>query len=110
MPGFVKNPCAFMVRADVFALSSLYEALPTVLIEALALGVPIVATDCISGPREILENGKWGTLVPVGDAQALERAIQEALRIGKRSVPPEAWQRFTVDYAVQKYLELLRIW
>lgn len=66
LPGFVPNPYAYMKRAAVFVLSSRWEGLPTVLIEALALGTTVVATDCPSGPAEILEGGHWGRLVPVG--------------------------------------------
>ncbi len=60
MPGVARNPYAYMARADVFVLPSAWEALPTVLIEALALGARVVATDCISGPREILHGGRYG--------------------------------------------------
>ena len=66
MPGFSDNPYAFMSKASMLVLSSIYEGLPNVLIEALACGCPIVSTDCPSGPSEILEKGKYGTLVPWG--------------------------------------------
>ena len=88
MPGFVENPYAYMRRAAVFVLSSLYEGLPTVLIEALALGTPVVSTDCMSGPREILEDGRLGRLVPVGDFETLAAAIIATL--GETSVPAPA--------------------
>ena len=78
-PGFVDNPYSYMSRAGVFALSSMTEGLPTALIEAMACGTPVVSTDCPSGPGEILEDGKWGRLVPVGDWQALAKAIQDTL-------------------------------
>ncbi|HAW53175.1 MAG TPA: glycosyl transferase, partial [Flavobacteriales bacterium] len=68
LPGFVRNPFAYMARASLFVLSSRWEGLPTVLIEALCCGTPVVATDCPSRPREILKDGKYGKLVPVGDA------------------------------------------
>lgn len=77
--GFQSNPFSYISRAQVFVLSPHTEGLPTVLIEALACGTPVVSTNCPSGPREILENGRWGTLVPVGDWKALARAIEEAL-------------------------------
>ena len=67
LPGFVLNPYAYMARASLFVLSSNWEGLPTVLVEALFCGVPVIATDCHSGPREILGNGRFGRLVPVGD-------------------------------------------
>jgi glycosyltransferase involved in cell wall biosynthesis len=106
MPGFVDNPFAYMARCDCFVLSSRYEGLPTVLIEAMACGAPVVSTDCPSGPREILEGGKWGKLVPVGDAEALAAAMLDVLD----NPPPSARARamdFTVDKAVDAYLELL---
>ena len=79
LPGFVDNPYACMARAAVFVLSSRCEGAPVVLMEALSLGKSIVSTDCPSGPAEILDRGRWGRLVPVGDAQAMARAIEEAL-------------------------------
>jgi glycosyltransferase involved in cell wall biosynthesis len=79
LAGFVANPQAFMARAAVLAMSSIYEGLPTVITEALAVGATVVATDCESGPREILDGGRFGTLVPVGDREALARGILDAL-------------------------------
>lgn len=108
MPGFVDNPYAFMARAAVFVLSSLYEGLPGVLIQALACGCPVVSTDCPSGPREILDHGCFGPLVPVGDDAALAKAIEAVLD----DPPPAARLRaradlFSVDRVVDNYLELL---
>ena len=77
--GYDLNPYRYMSRADIFVLSSKWEGLPTVLIEAMACGCSIVATDCPYGPNEILENGKYGALVPVADAQALTNSILETL-------------------------------
>ncbi len=108
MPGFVDNPYAFMARASVFVLSSTYEGLPGVLIQALACGCPVVSTDCPSGPREILDHGRFGPLVPVGDDAALARAIEQVL-----DAPPPAErlraraELFSVDRAVDRSLELL---
>lgn len=79
LPGWTPNPYAFMRRAGVFVLSSSWEGSPNVLVEALSLGVPVVATDCISGPREILGNGRHGRLVPVSDVQAMADAVSLAL-------------------------------
>lgn len=79
MPGFSDNPYAFMSKASMLVLSSIYEGLPNVLIEALACGCPIVSTDCPSGPTEILEKGKFGTLIPMGNIQALAQAIHHTL-------------------------------
>ena len=78
-PGFDENPWRFMRRAAVVALSSRWEGLPLTLIEAMACGTPVVSTDAPYGPREILEDGKWGALTPVGDAAALARALEETL-------------------------------
>jgi glycosyltransferase involved in cell wall biosynthesis len=85
MPGYIDNPFGLMSRADVFMLTSRYEGLPTVLIEALACGCPIVSTDCESGPREILANGKFGVLTPVGDEDGLATAVAQLL-----DAPPSA--------------------
>jgi glycosyltransferase involved in cell wall biosynthesis len=107
LPGFVENPFAYMKRASAFVLSSLWEGLPTVLMEALYCGVPIVATDCPSGPREILKNGENGRLVPVGDHVALSDALV-ALLDGEVPPPsPESWQPFTLETIVGQYIDLL---
>ena len=76
--GFIPNPYAFMARAALLALSSTYEGLPTVLIEAMACGCPVVSTNCPSGPAEILAGGRYGPLVPVGDDAALAAAMEHA--------------------------------
>ncbi|MBK1858065.1 glycosyltransferase [Cerasicoccus arenae] len=73
------NPFPYVQRADCFVLPSRWEGFPLVLLEAIALGRPVVANDCRSGPREILENGKWGILTPVNDSEALFVGIREAL-------------------------------
>jgi glycosyltransferase involved in cell wall biosynthesis len=83
--GFVDNPFAFMARAAVFVLSSAWEGLPSVLIQAMACGCPVVSTDCPSGPAEILERGAYGPLVPVGDAAGLADAIARCPRKCGRS-------------------------
>lgn len=79
MPGFVRNPYSWMERASVFVLSSRWEGFANVVAEALACGTPVVATDCPSGPGEILDGGAFGRLVPVGHADALALALEEAL-------------------------------
>jgi len=111
LPGFTDNPYAFMKRAAVFVLSSIYEGLPNVLLEALACGCPVVATDCPTGPREILDNGLYGRLVPVGDHEALAKAILETL--DNPDFPANREERiqraleFSLDAAVEKYLQVL---
>lgn len=108
LPGFVDNPFAYLSRARLFVLSSNSEGLPTVLIEALACGCPVVSTDCPSGPAEILAGGRYGRLVPVGDEAALAEAMGATL-----DHPPaceELQQRaeaFSIDRATQGYDELL---
>jgi glycosyltransferase involved in cell wall biosynthesis len=105
LPGFEANPYRFMARADLFALSSRWEGMPVVLIEALALGRPIVATDCPSGPRELLDHGRLGRLVPVGDDRGFALAMHEALA---KPPPGEAMQQaaaaYTVDASTDAYL------
>jgi glycosyltransferase involved in cell wall biosynthesis len=110
LPGFVENPYKYMKRASAFVLSSRWEGLPTVLIEALALGVPVISTNCPSGPAEILEHGKWGCLVPVGEPHLLARAILEILQNDVR-IPSHktAWERFSKENAVIAYLQVLGI-
>ncbi len=106
MPGFVNNPYAYLKRAATFVLSSIYEGLPTVLIEALALGTPVVSTDCKSGPREILEDGQLGRLVPIRDPEALAAAIAATLDEPHAPVPPECLQPYRQAEAVDNYLHL----
>ena len=106
--GFDENPFRYMRRAAAFVLSSRYEGLPNVLIEAMACGTPVVSTDAPFGPAEILEGGRWGPLTPVGDAAALARAIVETL--GGKTVPAEALRRradaFSTEPAVAAYDDL----
>jgi len=101
LPGFVDNPFSYMTRASAFVLSSLWEGLPTVLMEALYCGAPIVATDCPSGPREILgEDNAFGCLVPAADADALADAITAAIS----NYP--AWQAKTTparQHIIERY-------
>lgn len=77
--GFKENPYKYLNQADVFVQSSIYEGLPTVLIEALVLNVPVVATNCPDGANEILDNGKYGLLVKMNDEKVLADAIEEIL-------------------------------
>lgn len=79
-PGYVDNPYGYMAESDILAMSSTHEGLPTVLIEALACGCPVVATDCPSGPRTILDGGEYGPLVEVGDDEGLARAMLSTLQ------------------------------
>ncbi len=108
LPGWVENPFAFMARASLFVLSSRWEGLPTVLVEALACGCPCVSTDCPSGPAEILRNGEIGPLVPVGDDVALAEAMDRVLdRPPERHVLQRRAADFSADRAVTAYEKLL---
>lgn len=97
MPGFLDNPYAYIARSDLFVLSSIWEGSPTVLTEALALGIPVVATDCPSGPREITEGGRYGRLVPMRNPDALADAILASL---SESHDPEKLRSAVSDYTV----------
>jgi glycosyltransferase involved in cell wall biosynthesis len=102
--GYVADLRGSMRQASVFVLPSRWEGLPGVLIESLALGTPVVATDCPGGSREILEEGRWGELVPMDDPQALAAAIGRTLD-APSARPDRAWmQRYSVDAAVSGYL------
>ncbi|MBA1147703.1 glycosyltransferase [Ectothiorhodospiraceae bacterium WFHF3C12] len=110
MPGFVDNPAAFMARADLFVLSSRWEGSPNSLTEAVALGTPVVATDCPNGPSEILENGRYGELVAMGDSAGLAAAMARAL-----VSPPDAaflrqaGERYTVERSARGYLRAMNL-
>lgn len=108
LPGFVANPYAWMARAQVFVLSSAWEGSPNALTEALHLGTPVVATDCRSGPRELLADGRYGPLVPVGDARALADAIEATL---DEPLPAATLRGAVVDYTRERstrdYLRVL---
>ncbi|EAR23077.1 glycosyltransferase [Nitrococcus mobilis] len=97
LPGFIPNPYPYMARAAVFALTSTLEGFGIVLAEALSLGTPVVATDCPSGPAEILQGGRYGALVPVGDDAALAAALERAL---DAPAPPAQLQRAAQPYTV----------
>jgi glycosyltransferase involved in cell wall biosynthesis len=108
MPGFVENPFAYMKKSSVFVLSSLWEGLPNVLIQAMIVGTPVVATDCPSGPKQILENGKWGKLVPVGDVQEMASAILDVLENGHEKIPMEMLEKeYSTESVLKKYLECI---
>jgi glycosyltransferase involved in cell wall biosynthesis len=105
--GYVDNPFAFMARTRAFVLSSSWEGLPNVLIQALALGAPVVATDCRSGPREILDGGRFGRLVPVGDVLAMGDAIVRVLEDRAVAVPTGWTDQYRVERVAAEYAEVL---
>ena len=96
LPGFVDNPLAFMAHAKLFAFTSQWEGLGFVLIEAMAVGTPVVSTLCPSGPREILQDGKYGKLVPVGDIESMADAMLSTLKHCE-------WDKHTLQQAVRQY-------
>lgn len=107
-PGYVANPYAYFRHASLFVLSSAWEGLPNVLIEAMACGCPVVSTDCPSGPSEILDGGRFGRLVPVGDYEEMAKAIRETL---EQTAAPAALAehalRFSFDRVIDRYDRLL---
>lgn len=109
LPGYVENPYKYMQRASVFALSSVREGLPTVLVEAMACGCPVVSTDCPNGPSEILADGEYGPLVPTEDDEALARAIEFALdNPMDEGVLRERAEDFSIGAVTDEYRRLVR--
>jgi glycosyltransferase involved in cell wall biosynthesis len=107
LPGFVSNPYQYLSKAALFVLSSRWEGLPTVLVEALYCGTRLVSTDCPSGPREILKNGLYGQLVPVEDADSLAKAMLTALDDEQPSIPSTSWQAFDLNSVIQQYIGII---
>jgi glycosyltransferase involved in cell wall biosynthesis len=107
LPGYARNVFAYMSRCALFVLCSAWEGMPMVVVEALAAGARVVATDCPGGSSEMLQGGKYGRLVPVGDAQALTEAMSAALREPRRPLPEEALRPFAVDTIVDQYVALI---
>ena len=110
LPGWVPNPYAYMSKADVFVLSSKYEGFGNVVLEALACGCPVVSTDCPYGPSEILERGRWGRLVPVGDHIAMANAISASFeeKICDKLLRNRA-QAFAPEKISDQLVELLKV-
>ncbi|MGQ9659179.1 MAG: glycosyltransferase [Thermochromatium sp.] len=108
LPGFVPQPYAYMAHAALFAFSSRWEGLPFAVVEALAVGTPVVSTDCPSGPREILDGGRYGPLVPVGDDVALAEAMRTTLADPlPRAMLQQAARRFEIETATSAYLDAM---
>jgi glycosyltransferase involved in cell wall biosynthesis len=108
--GYVGNPLKYFVRADVFVLSSLVEGLPNVLVEAMMCGCTPVATDCPTGPREVLRDGKFGYLVPVGDPIAMAAGIEQALDHPiPKELLDEAVAPFEESRVIDRHFEVLAL-
>ena len=109
LPGFVENPFAYVARSDLLVLSSLFEGLPTVLIEAMAMGTPVVATDCPSGPHEILKGGLYGPLVKMSSPDELASAMLLRLGQPRDSALLMQWaSRYSIDESVNAYTRLFK--
>lgn len=110
LAGYRENPWSFVAKACALVLSSDWEGLPNVLIEALAVKVPIIATNCPSGPAEVLDGGRYGILTPPGDHEALAAAM---LRILSRDIPnfdyDKAVARFQPNQIADQYLKVLGV-
>ena len=106
--GYVENPLKYFARADVFVLSSHVEGLPNVLVEAMMCGCTPVSTDCPTGPREVLQDGKFGYLVPMRDPVAMAAGIEKAL---DRPIPKqrlaEAVRPFEEGSVLKRHFEVL---
>jgi glycosyltransferase involved in cell wall biosynthesis len=110
LPGFVDNPFHYLAHARLFGFTSQWEGLPFALIEALAVGVPVVATDCPGGPREVLEDGKYGPLVPIGDDAALAAAMLATLKNPlSREELQKAARPYEIENAATAYAEALNL-
>jgi glycosyltransferase involved in cell wall biosynthesis len=110
MLGFVENVLPYIKNASVLVLTSDYEGLPTILIEALACGTQIVSTDCPHGPAEILDYGRYGQLIPTGDLEALKRAINNALNknyIVSSDLLRERAEVFSIEKTFSQYMQLI---
>ena len=108
LPGWVSNPYAFMSRSSLFVLSSKYEGLPGVLIQALACGCPCVSTNCPSGPSEILDDGRFGPLVPVGNVPALAAVMERVLDSPpKKETLLARANEFSLDASVDLYERMI---
>lgn len=104
LPGFVSNPYAYLAGADLFVLSSDWEGLPTVLIEAMACGTPTISTRCKNGPEEILQNGRYGMLVDVGNVEQMTAAMLKMLTTEALKIDESAWVEYTEEVACNNYI------
>jgi len=110
LKGFVKNPLKYFGRSDIFALTSHVEGMPNVLIEAMMAGCTPVSTDCETGPRELLVNGKFGYLVKVNDTESISKGLLEALENPiKKNILDEAVELFSEEKIIESYSRYLNV-
>ena len=107
--GYVENPYSFMRQSSVFVLSSKWEGSPSVLIAALACGCPVVSTDCPGAVREILADGAYGDLVPVGDATAMAEAIEKVLNGGGKHAAANWLDQFSIEKVTDQTMKVLKL-
>ena len=108
MPGFVKNPFQFIKNSELFVLSSRWEGLPTVLIEAMCCNIQVISTDCPGGSSYILEGGKWGQLVEVGNINELAKAIRKTIEKKAFFDTQTRSEDFDKEKVIKNYLELIK--
>lgn len=109
LPGFVDNPYQYMSRAKIFVLPSKWEGFPNVLVEAMACGAQVVATDCPGGTAEILEGGKWGRLVQTDSFLELAHKIENTLSSSNFSPVKSRVDDFKIDKIIDEYIKVFRI-
>jgi glycosyltransferase involved in cell wall biosynthesis len=107
LPGFVSNPFPWIKKAALFVSSSLTEGCPNSLMQALACNTAVVSTDCVGGSAEILQDGKWGMLVPVGDAETMAEAVLATLSSVHKTDAVRRANDFALDKIVAEYLDVL---
>jgi glycosyltransferase involved in cell wall biosynthesis len=107
--GYVENPYSFMRQSSVFVLSSKWEGSPSVVIAALACGCPVISTDCPGAIREILADGAYGYLVPVGDAAAMAEAMKKVLAGGGKQIAPNWLDQFSVENVTDQAMKILKL-
>jgi glycosyltransferase involved in cell wall biosynthesis len=107
--GYMENPYSFMRQSSVFVLSSKWEGSPSVLIGAMACGCPVVSTDCPGAVREILADGAYGDLVPVGDAPAMAEAMGKVLESGGKQIAPQWLEQFSIESVAEQTMKVLKL-